>query len=199
MPLRSLIVHCSAKVEFCSLHYDDAWSGDVKTMKEFEYRRSSVVRLLVAILKNSCTDNIADLVLFDGHQKRCLILVSRNKSGRQLNSLPDGSPFDSPMLKTFDSFRSHCRLLEGTVLHTAARNRPFRIEIEGNAVFFIPESSGKRRTANSEKTERVLALLAESNEWSPGKYQTITYHASYILAIARHAEASRVWASPTGC
>ena len=30
-------------------------------------------------------------------------------------------------------------------------------------MFFIPESSGKRRTASSEKTARVLALLVESN------------------------------------
>lgn len=93
------------------------------------------------------------------------------------------------MLKTFDSFRSHCRSLQGKVLHTEARAKPFRVEVEGGVVFFIPESSGKRRTANSEKTERVLMILAESNEWSPGTYQAITYHASYILAIAKHASA----------
>ena len=91
------------------------------------------------------------------------------------------------MLKTFDSFRDHCRNLKGKVLHTEARARPFRVEVEGDTVFFIPESSGKRRTANIEKTERVLALVAESNEWKPGSYQEITYHASYILAIAKHA------------
>ena len=91
------------------------------------------------------------------------------------------------MLKTFDSFRSHCRSLEGKVLYTGTRNKPFHVEVEGNTVYFTPESSGKRRTANSEKTERVLALLAETNEWTPGTYQAISYHASYILPGANHA------------
>ena len=93
------------------------------------------------------------------------------------------------MLQTFDSFRSHCHSLAGKVLHTVARAKPFTVEVEGNTVFFIPGSSGKRRTASGEKTERVLALLAESKEWSAGKYQPITYHASYILAVAKHADA----------
>ena len=91
------------------------------------------------------------------------------------------------MLKTFDSFRDYCRSLKGKVLRTGTRERPFRVEVEGGAVFFIPESSGKRRTASSDKIERVLVLLAETNEWTPGTYQAITYHASYILAIAKHA------------
>lgn len=93
------------------------------------------------------------------------------------------------MLKTFDSFRSHCRSLRGKVLYTAARRRPFRVEVDGGTVFFIPESSGKRRTASGEKTERVLALLEESKEWTPVSYQAITYHASYILALAKNAGA----------
>jgi hypothetical protein len=91
------------------------------------------------------------------------------------------------MLKTFESFRNYCHSLKGKVLYTEARGKPFRVETEGSNVFFIPESSGKRRAASSEKTERVLTLLAESSEWSPGMYQAVTYHASYILAVARHA------------
>lgn len=93
------------------------------------------------------------------------------------------------MLKTFDSFRAHCRSLGGKVLYTGARGKPFRVEVDGSSVFFIPESSGKKRTASGEKTERVLALLKESNEWSPVAYQAITYHASYILAVAKDASA----------
>lgn len=91
------------------------------------------------------------------------------------------------MLKTFDSFLEHSRSLKGKILCTGARAKPFRVDVVGDTVYFIPESSGKRRTANREKTERVLVQLAESNEWAPGTYQAITYHASYILAIAKHA------------
>jgi len=93
------------------------------------------------------------------------------------------------MLRSFDSFLDHCRSLSGKILHTGARSKPFSVEVEANTVFFIPQSSGKRRRADSAKTERILALLAESREWSPGQYQAITYHASYILAIAKHAGA----------
>ena len=93
------------------------------------------------------------------------------------------------MMKTFDSFREHCRSLKGQVLYTGTRAKSFHVEVEGDKVFFIPDSSGKRRTANSDKTESVLVLLAESNEWKPGAYQAITYHASYILAVAKHASA----------
>lgn len=89
-------------------------------------------------------------------------------------------------MHTFDSFREHCRTLTGKVLQTGAKGKDFQVEVEGNNIYFIPASSGKRRTANADKTERVLALLAESKEWSPGKYQAITYHASYILAVAKH-------------
>ena len=91
------------------------------------------------------------------------------------------------MLQTFDAFRDHCRSLKGETLYTGVRGKPFKVEVEGEAVIFIPNSSGKRRFANSEKTMLVLALLAESKEQSPGKYHAITYHASYILAIAKHA------------
>ncbi|MBP1152363.1 hypothetical protein JOD69_004226 [Methylocaldum sp. RMAD-M] len=93
------------------------------------------------------------------------------------------------MLRSFASFVSYCKSLHGTVLHTGAQSKPFRVEVEGNTVFFVPQSSGKRRRANCEKTERVLAELSRSNVWSPGHYQSITYHASYIIAVAKHAGA----------
>lgn len=89
------------------------------------------------------------------------------------------------MITTYPEFFAYCRLLNGEVLHTGARARPFTVSVVGDALRFIP-ASGKGRRADPERTERVLRQLAESNEWAPGAYQTITYHASYILAIAKH-------------
>ena len=91
------------------------------------------------------------------------------------------------MIKTYAAFASQCKKLSGQTLFTAVRNRPFLIEVHGSEIFFSPEESGKRRLVNREKTEQVLALLEKSNDWAPGSYKHITYHASYILAVAKSA------------
>lgn len=83
------------------------------------------------------------------------------------------------MLKSFRQFLSYCRSIEGEVLYTGVRSKPFYVQLEGNALF-RPQSLGKRRRADSEKTERVLSLLSDSKDWSAGSYEAITYHASYI-------------------
>lgn len=89
------------------------------------------------------------------------------------------------MITSYPEFFAYSRRLTGEVLHTGARARPFTVSVSGDALHFVPES-GKGRRADPERTERVLRQLAESNEWSPGAYQAITYHASYILAVAKH-------------
>lgn len=89
------------------------------------------------------------------------------------------------LLKTFEEFLKYSQTLHGVTLLTNTREKPFKVSVEGKNLFFVP-SSGKRRRANATKTERVLTLLADSNDWSPGTYQGITFHASYILQVVRH-------------
>ncbi len=94
-------------------------------------------------------------------------------------------------LLSFPEFLNYCRLLRGETLYTEARSKAFSVQVEGGALWFVPISSGKRRRANPEKTENVLSLLGKTGSWSPGSYQDITFHASYILAVAkRHATAA---------
>jgi hypothetical protein len=93
---------------------------------------------------------------------------------------------EKSLLSSFADFVDYCRRLRGTALETGARGKLFSVTVEGNTVYFIPKSSGKRRRANAEKTERVLKQLTGTSTWAPGDYQAITYHASYILAVARH-------------
>jgi len=90
------------------------------------------------------------------------------------------------MIESFSAFQELCQKLSGETLRTDTHKKPFSVEVNDSNVFFVPES-GKRRRAHPDKTERVLATLAQSGDWSPGKYQQITFHASYILAIARRA------------
>ncbi len=88
------------------------------------------------------------------------------------------------LLASFPEFLNYCRSLKGETLHTEARNKPFSVEVEGGALWFVPLSSAKRRRASPEKTELVLSQLNKTGSYSPGSYQAITFHASYILAVA---------------
>lgn len=89
------------------------------------------------------------------------------------------------MVTTFNEFVAYCKTIEGETLLTAARGKPFEVLFEGNSLYFIP-SSGKRRKADAGKTQRMLQELADTNDWSPGSYHMITFHASYILQVVRH-------------
>ncbi|MBI2276491.1 MAG: hypothetical protein HYU74_03995 [Dechloromonas sp.] len=92
-------------------------------------------------------------------------------------------------LASFPEFLNYCRSVRGETLHTGARNKPFSVEVEGGALWFVPLSSGKRRRASPEKTEQVLSLLNKTGSCAPGSYHAITFHASYILAVAnKHAK-----------
>jgi hypothetical protein len=70
------------------------------------------------------------------------------------------------------------------MLYTKARNKAFSVQVEGETLWFVPTSSGKRRRANPEKTERVLSLLGKIGSPSSGSYKEITFNASYIIAVA---------------
>lgn len=88
------------------------------------------------------------------------------------------------LLASFPEFLNYCRSLNGETLHTGALNKAFSVEVEGSALWFVPLSSGKRRRASPQKTELVLFQLNKTGSYSPGSYQAITFHASYILAVA---------------
>ena len=93
------------------------------------------------------------------------------------------------LLASFPKFLHYCRTLKGETLHTEARNKPFSVEVEGAVLWFVPLSSGKRRRASPEKPELLLSQLNKPGSYSPGRYHAITFHASYILAVAnRHAK-----------
>ncbi len=89
------------------------------------------------------------------------------------------------LLSSFPEFLNYCSSLKGETLHTEARSKPFSVEVEGSILWFVPLSSGKRRRASPEKTELVLSQLNKTGSYSPSSYQAITFHASYILAVAK--------------
>ena len=74
--------------------------------------------------------------------------------------------------------------MTGETLFTGVQNKPFTVEVEGSALWFIPGTTGKRRKANPVRTELVLSQLNKTGIYSPSQYIEITRHASYILAVA---------------
>lgn len=85
---------------------------------------------------------------------------------------------------TFEAFREYCKRLDGQILQTEGRGKPFTVSVDGSSLRFIP-ASGKPRAASPERTEKVLDLLAKTGDWSPSRYRQITYHSSYILGVAK--------------
>lgn len=88
-------------------------------------------------------------------------------------------------MDTFEEFRDYCASLNGQVLQTEGRGKPFTVSVEGPALRFVP-ASGKPRAASPDRTAKVLDLLAKTGDWSPARYRQITYHSSYILGVAKH-------------
>ena len=90
------------------------------------------------------------------------------------------------MLNTYSQFLDYCHTLKFKPIYTMARNKEFSVEIENDTIYFVPKTSGKRRRVDAGKTQEVLSQLSKFYDWSPGVYQAITFHASYILAVANH-------------
>lgn len=90
------------------------------------------------------------------------------------------------MISNYSQLFDYCRSLDGVQLFTIARNKEFSVDIEKNSLFFVPKSSGKRRKADERKTQEVLEFFTKYNDWSQASYKSITFHASYILAIVHH-------------
>lgn len=93
------------------------------------------------------------------------------------------------MISNYSQFFDYCRSLDGVQLFTIARNKEFSVEIEKNSLFFVPKSSGERRKADERETQEVLEIFNKYHDWSQASYKSITFHASYILAVVRHEQA----------
>ena len=73
--------------------------------------------------------------------------------------------------------------LEREQLPTLAGRASFSLRVVAAGIEFVPESTGKPRLVTREMVRRVLDEYRASRSLSPGHYQSITFHASYLLAI----------------
>lgn len=77
--------------------------------------------------------------------------------------------------------------LEGKRLHTKARKAGFRVKVDANELYIIPESTGKPRRVNRKGIVALLEEYERSGIDRPGHYSDLTFDASYLLAILTHS------------
>ena len=73
--------------------------------------------------------------------------------------------------------------LEGERLPTLAGRASFSLRLVATGIEFVPASTGKPRLVTREMVRRVLDEYRVSRSLSPAHYQSITFDASYLLAI----------------
>lgn len=92
----------------------------------------------------------------------------------------------SVLILNYSNFFDYCRLLENVSIFTIARNKEFSVKIENSSLYFVPKSSKKSRKVDEKKTQEVIEYFIKYNDWSQASYKSITFHASYILAVMHH-------------
>jgi hypothetical protein len=89
------------------------------------------------------------------------------------------------MVPSFETLLAFARSVEGQVLHTLKRAKPFYVSVEAEALRFTPAESERRRSARTEPVKKVLQRLKETGSFEPSEYKEFSFNASYVLALVR--------------
>jgi hypothetical protein len=73
--------------------------------------------------------------------------------------------------------------LEGARLTTTARRAGFEVHVVPAGLEITPESTRKPRLVSRDTVQMVLNEYERTRSTRPGKYQHITFDASYLLAL----------------
>ena len=73
--------------------------------------------------------------------------------------------------------------LEGERLPTLAGRASFSLRVVRAGIEFVPTSTAKPRLVTREMVRRVLDEYGNSRSLTPSHYHSITFDASYLLAI----------------
>ena len=85
--------------------------------------------------------------------------------------------------------------LEDKQLTTKAQRKEFTVGVVGDSLEYTPTSSGAPRKQPGKTLSRVCDEFSRTNSFKPGDYQSITFNASYALAVIAKYVQSRC--SPT--
>jgi hypothetical protein len=87
---------------------------------------------------------------------------------------------------TADHLLQYASRLEGQRLTTAGGRATFTIRVLPRGLEVTPESSGNARIISLQIIQLVIDQYEQSRNLQPGQYQSITFDASYLLALIAH-------------
>jgi hypothetical protein len=87
---------------------------------------------------------------------------------------------------TVDQLLGYASGLEAEQLTTAGGRATFTVRVLPRGLEVTPTSSGTSRIVGREIIQLVIDEYEQSRNLSPGQYQSITFDASYLLAIIAH-------------
>jgi hypothetical protein len=87
-------------------------------------------------------------------------------------------------IPTVDELFAFARSVEGEPLQTLHRAKPFTVSVGGTKLNITPGSRKPRATTRVRVAE-VLKQLEKTGTFQPGRYQHLTYNASYVLALVK--------------
>ncbi|HEX2076904.1 MAG TPA: hypothetical protein VHG08_04320 [Longimicrobium sp.] len=87
---------------------------------------------------------------------------------------------------TADELLRYAATLEGERLATAGGRAGFTVRVVPRGLEVTPASSGNPRVVPRETIQLVIDQYEQSRNLQPGRYQSITWDASYLLGIIAH-------------
>jgi hypothetical protein len=85
---------------------------------------------------------------------------------------------------SLSQFRTAVSGFQGHSFVTLAREQPFVLQIEPDALAFAI-ATGKVRRESWNQVERVLERFAQTESFQPSKYVDVTHNASYVLKVLK--------------
>ncbi len=88
---------------------------------------------------------------------------------------------------SLNSFFAFCKGLQGQSLPTIGERASFTLSLvdENDALYYIPDSTGKERRVAKHYIDEVLKRFAVTHSFKPSDYTDITRNASYTLALIK--------------
>lgn len=116
-------------------------------------------------------------------------VLQRATTRRKPSNTPPGatalnSSKGNAMQPTVAQLLDYARSKHGTMLHTLRNKTPFRVEVIGDGLAFLP-SSGQPRREGQARIEAVLREFGKKNSWQMSDYRELTFNASYLLTLLK--------------
>ena len=97
---------------------------------------------------------------------------------------------------TADDLIAFATTIEHVPLVTLARKVSFKLRVVPEGIEFTPESSGQSRVVSRDIVQRLCDEFTISRSFRPGEYASVSFDASYLLALIDGFERAQNGARP---